>query len=474
MIFMKRLIPQPLSAEYKNGCCNDGEKITCFKKQYGSEEAYTLSVEKDGIKIEAQSPAGEFYAEKTLEQFKILYGDTLPCVTIEDKPYFSYRGFMLDSARHFISVAEIKKIVDTASRFKLNRFHWHLSDDQGFRIQLDGFPELTEKGSVRPGDTYRNLPKTDKPYGGFYTKDEIREIVAYCRERFIEVIPEIDVPGHVSAILYTYPQYHCGKKPVDIKTKEGIFEGIFCAGNEETYRFIFALLDEITELFPYEYFHLGGDEAPKKHWKACPDCQKKMKELGLTDENDLQVYFGNRIADYLKSKGKKVVMWNDILKGKGLSKDVTVQRWMDIKNLSAPETNSGRQTIASDFRPYYCDYPYEMFPLKNVYKFDPLAKKGLTDAGKKNVIGIESPIWLEFINTDERLEYLIFPRWFAVADTAWGYGRKTDYADFAESCEVFCRALKKEGCSAAPSKNRDPNVLKRLFGTAGFFIPKNG
>lgn len=469
---MKRIIPQPIEIKEKSGTCKKPDTITTVRADGLGDEAYFITSSEDGIVIGASSPAGEFYAKKTLEQLRLLYPNEFPCFEIKDAPFFDYRGFMLDSARHFIRVDEIKKIVEIASRFKFNRFHWHLSDDQGFRIQLDSFPELVSKGSIRPGDTYRNLPKTNAPYGGFYTKDEIRQIVAFCQERCIEVIPEIDMPGHVSAILYTYPQYHCEQKPVEIKTKEGIFEDIFCAGNEETYRFIYRLLDEITELFPFEYFHIGGDEAPKEHWKKCPDCQAKMKALGITDENDFQVYFGNTVAEYLRKKGKKAIMWNDILKGKGLDNDITVQRWMDLKNRSTPETNAGRATIASDFRPYYCDYPYEMYPLKDVYSFDPLGTKGLTEEGKKHVIGVESPVWLEFINTDERLEYLIFPRWFAVADTAWHGAPKGNYEDFRNSCSALCKELQKENIHPAPEKDWDMNAAKRLKGTAGFFLPK--
>lgn len=471
---MKRLIPMPTEIKEKTGICKKAENITVVRAEGLAEEAYIMTASPEGIVIGASGAAGEFYAKKTWEQLSLLYGKELPCFEIADKPFFGYRSFMLDSARHFISVDEIKKIADIASRFKFNRFHWHLSDDQGFRIQLDNFPELVVKGSTRPGDHYRNLPKNDTPHGGFYTKNEIREIVAYCRERHIEIVPEIDMPGHVSAILCTYPQYHCGKKPVEIKTKEGIFEDIFCAGNEDTYTFIYKLLDEITGLFPFEYFHIGGDEAPKTHWKTCPDCRAKMRELGLTDANDLQVYFGNRVARYLRSKGKKVIMWNDILKGKGLDDDIAVQRWMDIKNRSTPETNNGRMTIASDFRPYYCDYPYEMYPLKDVYSFDSLAVKGLTPGGRKNILGVESPVWLEFINTDERLEYLIFPRWFAVADTAWHGTPKGNYKDFRESCSLFCEALKKEKIHPAPETDWDMSTYKRIKGTAGFFLPKKG
>lgn len=469
---MKRIIPQPFFTEYTGGICGAPDSITIENTHMSVDGEYELAVNADGVAIKAQAENGVFYAKKTLEQLKLLYGGDIPCVNIKDMPRFAHRGFMLDCSRHFITVNEIKRLVDAASRFKFNRFHWHLSDDQGFRIQLDGFPELAEKGSVRPGDAYRNLPKTDKPCGGFYTKDEIRDIVAFCKERFIEVIPEIDMPGHVSAILHTYPEYHCEKKPVEIKTKEGIFEDIFCAGNEKTYNFIYSLLDEITELFPFEYFHLGGDEAPKAHWKSCPDCQAKMKSLGITDENDLQVFFGNRIAAYLNSKGKKAIMWNDILKGKGLDADITVQRWMDIKNRTVPEMNAGRKTVVSNFRPYYCDYPYEMYPLREVYGFDPLGARGLDMGGKAAVIGIESPVWLEFINTDERLEYLVFPRWFAVADTAWGGSRKGAYADFKKSCAEICAALNREGVNTAPEKDWDKNLIGRLAGTVGFFMPR--
>lgn len=471
---MVRLIPNPKKIKLSEGKCSHPDNIKFYSGDFENSEAYSIKITEKDICVRFSSSAGKFYSEKTLEQLCAFYPDGLPCLEIEDYPTFAHRGFMLDSARHFIPVDEIKKIADINSTLKFNRFHWHLSDDQGFRIELDTLRELTEKGSVRPGDSFRLLPKTTVPHSGYYTKEEIREVVDYCKERHIQIIPEIDMPGHVSAILHVYPQYHCGKVPVEIKTKEGIFPDIFCAGNPETYDFIYKLLDEVTELFPFEYFHIGGDEAPKTHWKKCPQCQSKMKELGIKTENDFQVYFGNTVARYLMSKNKKVIMWNDILKGNGLDKNVTVQRWMDIKNVTLPETNSGRDTVISDFKPYYADYPYEMFPLKSVYSFDPLGSKGLNQVGKKSILGIESPVWLEFIDTAEKLEYMIYPRWFAVADTAWCHNQKGNYSEFKKSCVTLCNSFYGDKINYAPAHSLDPSLFKRLCGTLKFFKKDKG
>lgn len=466
---MIRLIPQPNETTEKSGICEKAENINKINDSSIKEDGYILNIEPDGITVSASGEKGFFYAEQTLKQIKIQSGGTFPCLEIKDEPAFSYRGFMLDCARHMISVEEIKKMIDAAAMLKLNKFHWHLSDDQGFRIELDSFPELTKLGSVRKCDNFGSMCRSDKPYSGYFTKAQIKEIISYCAERYIDVIPEIDMPGHTSAILHVFPELSCCKEPVEVKTRQGIYKDNLCIGNPKTTEFIKTLLDELRELFPCEYFHIGGDEAPDDYRQNCPHCQKMIKEKKLKNSAELQCLFANEIKEYLKSKGKKAIVWNDILKGGKLDKDTTVQRWLDPKDMSFTAANSGNKIIVSDFRPYYFDYPYGMYPLKNVYNHNPSGSKKLSEAGIKNIIGTETPLWTEFVDSPERLEYLCLPRWFAFAENAWSEQSVKNYKEFKKVSTVLADYLNKNGYNCAPEKDTDMSVPKRLHDVIKFF-----
>lgn len=465
-----RLIPQPESIEIFSSVSNCRE-ITVFEKLSGfSSEEYELVIETDKITARAADDKGLFYAKVTLEQICML-NSQVPCLQIKDKPRYFHRGFMIDCARHIFSVDQLKKMIDIAASFKFNKFHWHLSDDQGFRIELESFPELTEKGSVRKCDSFINC-KSDKEYSGYYKKSEIKEIIDFCADRFIDVIPEFDMPGHQSALLHVFPEYTCSGKSVEVKTKQGIFKDIICAGNPDAHNCIEKILDELTELFPYDTIHIGGDEVPKANWKTCPKCREIILKNGFNNENELQCWFINKMSDYLKNKGKKCIVWNDCLKGKGLSDEITVQHWQGSPEKTAEAANNGQKIIMSPFAGYYVDYPYGMHPLKLTYKFEPEEFTSLDNIGKNNIAGVESPIWTEHINNGDRLEYMCFPRWFAVAETGWTARTNKDYKAFYEVCKKISYIYRNKGVNVASEKEWNPIAPVRLFQTAAFFMPK--
>lgn len=471
---MKKInvVPRPNSVTYTGGVVCE----TAFKNVFEytvsdpklGEEGYCLKVEPSSITLTANTEQGLFYARKTLEQ--LMSADTIPCVTVEDKPRFSYRGFMLDSARHMQTVDDIKKIIDVAALLKFNVFHWHLCDDQGYRIESEKFPELNVKGSWREGDDFGNR-HVKEPYGGFYTKDEIRDIVAYCAERFIEVIPEIDLPGHTTALISTYPHLSCRNEQIKVKTKQGIFEDILCAGKDETLKFVYELLGEIIELFPSEKFHIGGDEAPKIRWKECPECQAKIRELGLENEEELQGWFTSKIIEFLAEKGKKAIVWNESLAGGNLPEGTAVQMWMDPKKNCITWANRGNAIINSDFYHYYCDYPYYMTPLKKTYSFLPVPK-GVAPIMERFVLGVECPMWTEYVYNFEWLCHMAFPRFAAVAERGWTKERLCDCGDFENRFKNIIPLLKEKGVCPAPESEWNYNPAKRLKGTLEFFADK--
>lgn len=466
-----KLVPQPYKITKLTGFSSHREIDLFENAPEFSEEEYELFISADRITARASCDKGFYYAKKTMKQINLLY-DKIPCVLIHDKPRFSYRGIMIDCARHMFSIPELKKMISVASDFKFNKLHWHLSDDQGFRLEIESFPELTEKGSVRKRDEFINC-KSDKEYSGYYTKKQIKEIIDFCKDNFIDVIPEFDMPGHQSALLHVFPEFTCTGGDVEVKTKQGIFKDIICAGNDEARTVLEKILDEICELFPYEYIHIGGDEVPKTNWKTCEKCQKIMAENSLSDENALQCFFINKMAEYLENKGKKCIVWNDCLKGEGLSKTLTVQQWQGTAKKTALAANGGQKIIMSHFGAYYVDYPYGMHPLSAAYSFEPRNFRGLNSDGKKNIIGVESPIWTEHINNEDRLEYMCFPRWFAVAETAWSEKQNKSFNDFYSVCGRLCEIYRKEGVNCAPeSEWKKKSPLKRLTETIGFFLPK--
>ncbi len=443
--------------------------FTVKSKELFHKESYRIIVDQKGVTLEGCDDAGLYYARLTLSQLMLNYRGKLPFMYIYDEPEFSFRGFMIDSCRHFFTISEIKKIIDAAAFFKFNKFHFHLSDDQGFRMEIESYPLLTTVGSVRKGSDFHG-EKDTKPYGGYYTKSELRELVDYCRERFIEIIPEFDFPGHTSSVLSAYPNLSCKGEPVESKITRGIFPDILCAGNPESMELVFSVLDEICQVFPSEYIHIGGDEAPKTRWNNCEKCKGELRRLGLLNMEQLQTHITNTAAEYLKKKGRKAICWNEAIAGGNAQRDnLTVARWMDKGESSVQWANGGNPWICESFTPYYADYPYGMHPLKSVFNYNPRKIKGLNSLGANSLAGIETPIWTEHILTFEKMAYMCFPRWLAVAETAWNGAQKEKYGTFLKNAEFFCNHLLSMGIKSAPRKDWDVLPHKRLGQAVGFF-----
>lgn len=425
-------------------------------KNYGDEE-YSVIINSEGIEVISKGEKGKFYALKTLDQLKNM-GKVPHCI-IKDEPAFSYRGFMIDSARHMQTVDEIKTYIEAAARYKFNIFHWHLCDDQGWRIESEKYPLLNEKGSWRDchGFGSDNMEK----YGGYYTKDEIRDVIKFCEERFIEVIPEIDMPGHTTAIVSTFPELSCRGVQIPLETTGGIFKNILCAGKDEVFDFCFAILDEVIELFPCKYIHIGGDEAPKARWCNCEKCQQRIKDENLNNVEELQGYFANRIIAHLKAKGKEVLAWNESLNSGILDKDTIICDWMDRAHKSEVYANEGGRIIIEDFYHYYLDFPYGMTPLKKTYTYEPYLKK-LTQTGKTRVLGVEAPIWTEYIEDFGKMCYMCFPRLVAVAERGWVNPAEADYADFRIRMRNDIPYLKEMGIVPASESEWDPPFSVRF------------
>ena len=460
---MERLniVPKPNIIEFLDGeiLIEPSKAVFSVDESLGKEE-YILTADTNGLTVTGGSEQALFYGKQTLRQMRGI----CPCVKITDKPALEYRSFMLDCVRHMFSVDEIKKIVDAAASLKMNRFHWHLTDDQGFRAWIGRRPGAAIDGSVRKCSQFGSLEE-DGEYGGYYTTKQMKEIVDYCAERFITVIPEFDVPGHCSAILHAYPDIGCTGNPVDVKTYQGIFEDILCAGKDKTFEIVFDIIEELLEIFPSEYIHIGGDEAPKKRWKECPDCQSRMKQVGLKNEEELQGWFTNEIVDFLKSKGRKAIVWNESLKSGLISNDTVVQMWMDPKKDSVKFANNGGKIIVSDFFHYYCDYPYAMTPLNKTYNYKAIVK-GIKSP--ENICGVEVPIWTEYINNFEHLSYMFFPRFAAVAETGWTNEENKNAADFCRRFRCYSSILSQIGITAAAPHEWNPSPVARATGTLSF------
>ncbi len=419
-------------------------------------EGYSLTVNENGIILKGMPP-GLFYAVQTL--FQLMPPEIyalqptmdidwrIPAVKINDKPRFKWRGMHLDAARHFFSVSFIKKYLDYIAMHKMNHFHWHLTDDQGWRIEIKKYPELTRIGAWRKGTTIAELNKPDvldgKRYGGFYTQDEIREVVKYAQQRFITVIPEIEMPGHSQAALAAYPQLSCSGGPFEVKTNWGINEDLYCAGNDSVFTFLQNVLSEVMELFPSEYIHIGGDEAPKIRWKACPKCQARIKNEHLKNEEELQSYFINRVAEFVNSRGRKVIGWDEILQ-EGLTSDAAIMSWRgDAGGIQA--ANKGHYAVMSPaaycyFDLYQDDPQYEpramegMVTLEKTYSYNVLPPS-IPEDKQKFILGVQGNLWTEFIKTPRQAEYMLFPRMCALAKAAWSAKEKRDLQGFLSRLE---------------------------------------
>ena len=465
---MIQIIPAPKKTTFfQREYIYNGETVRTSLDILLGEEEYILEVTaEDGISIIGGSEKAVFYGECTLEQILKQSRNKIRAMKLEDEPEFGYRSFMIDCSRHFFTMDELKAVVDTMARLKFNKFHWHLTDDQGFRMQIDALPKLHKEGSVRLGSHFGKVHLNSK-YEGYYTKEQMREMVAFCAERFIDIVPELDLPGHATAMIHAYPEMSCRGRKVPVETKQGIFKNILCAGSEKTYEYLYKIIDEMCEIFPGEYFHIGGDEVPKEYWSHCSACKSMMRENGLENYEQLQALMMNRIAEYLEAKGKRVICWNDALKGDNLKNTFIAQRWMDRKNHTLHWANDGRKVIMGDFFHTYFDYPYEMTPLKKVYNYSPYLS-GMDVRGRESVIGTECCVWTEHISTNASLEYMLFPRACASAQTGWGYGRE-DYSYFLGGVEALKPLFKRNRIHFAPQKDWNPLPLKRATGTLRFF-----
>ncbi|MDX9928710.1 MAG: beta-N-acetylhexosaminidase [Bacteroidales bacterium] len=416
-------------------------------------EGYMMTIRKSGIRITAETGAGLFYAVQTIRQLLPPEIEsplpvpgirlTVPACEITDNPRFLYRGMHLDVCRHMFPMEYIKRYIDMLALHKMNVFHWHLTDDQGWRIEINKYPRLTEVGGFRKetlkGHGGRRPFEFDgKPYGGFYTREEVREVVEYARQRFITVIPEIEMPGHAVAALAAYPELSCTGGPFEVETRWGVFDDVFCAGKEETFTFLQDVLDEVIELFPSEYIHIGGDECPKTRWKVCSDCQKRISDEGLADEHELQSYFIRRIENYLLTKGKRIIGWDEILEG-GLAPQATVMSWRGTSGGIAA-ARQGHDVIMTPNPYLYIDHyqtepagePLAIggySPLEWVYSYEPVPE-ALNEQEQKHILGLQGNLWSEYLKTPEHMEYMAYPRMFAVAETGWTPAEGKNFEEF--------------------------------------------
>lgn len=446
------LIPRPASVVFLDGTAAESAVIQRISPELG-EEAYELQVTREGIFLSAGSETGLVWGRNTLSQLRRQFPGELPCLTISDQPAYPFRSFHIDSARHFFPIGEMKKMIDAASYFKLNRFHWHISDDQGWRIACNAFPKLHEIGAYRNGDHFGTY-RSDEKEGGYYTRAEVKELVDYCHEKGIQVVPEIDIPGHVTAILKAYPHLSCREAEVEVCTRAAITTEILCAGKEEVYEFLETLLLDMMELFPDPWFHIGGDEAPKTRWEECPHCRRKMEQQGLTSHRQLQGYMSSRIVAFLRSHGRRALMWNDGAYGGGIDPDVVLQVWFpDRDGALEAHTAQGGQVILSPVEVCYCDYPYGEHPMKGIHQLD-MHPDYLPE---NSVIGGETLTWTEFIRSPERLQELAYPRYTALAEAVWSGANRGTYEDFRARLKAVFPVFEEMGIHATPAQGWDPD-----------------
>lgn len=462
------IIPKPVSVKYGEGVYQfkGSPSVTKRNAEFDpaiAKEAYRLIISNDNITLEAASPAGMFNGEQTLRQLLLTdftasqhKGDSLilPCAEITDYPRFPWRGFMLDCARYFYSVPFIKRIIDVISLHHINRFHWHLTDDQGWRLPVEQYPLLTEIGSRRLNNRLRG-----KNYsGGFYTEDEIHEVVDYAASRHIEVIPEVDLPGHASAILASYPGLGCTGGPYRVEDRFGIFDDVLCAGNDQIFDLISAVFDTLTKLFPSKWVHIGGDEVLFNRWEECPKCQGRLKELGLEKTPKLQSWITYKLVQMLEQRGKIAIGWDEILddceKFK-LPKESVVMSWQGNEGGIHASSLGHNVIMAPNTNGCYLDYrhldekeePGQWFGTSTVfqgYSMDPVTPE-MSSENSKFILGGQCNLWSELIYAGKIAEYMIFPRLCAIAEAVWTPRENKDFEDFSRRLTVHQKRLDKLG-----------------------------
>ena len=448
---------------------SDGNYIMIAQPDFeaGWLENYDLTMNQNQIVFIAEGNAGLFYGLETLIQLMPLEKTKeikISCAEIKDSPRYTWRGMHLDCSRHFFSKEEVKKYIDYLAMYKFNVFHWHLVDDQGWRIEINKYPLLTKMGSLRK-ETIIGKPAWDKDgkpskddkydgtlYGGFYTQNDIKEIVAYAQVRHITVVPEIEMPGHSLAALAAYPQYSCTGGPFETYTKWGVSDDVYCAGNDSTFLFLQNILAEVCDLFPGKYIHIGGDECLKERWKACAKCQKRIVDEKLKDENELQSYFITRIEKYLNSKGKQIIGWDEILDG-GLAPNAAVMSWRGITGGIAAAKQK-HNVVMTPGKPCYFDH-YQakdktkeplaiggFNPLDSVYGYNP-TPKGLTEEESKYIMGAQGNVWTEYITDFSKVENMSMPRMAALSEALWTPVDKKNYKNFVSRLKLHSKTLDK-------------------------------
>ena len=431
-------------------------------------EGYTLDITKHGVTIKGGSAQGVFYGLQSLRQviFHAKGGKSVKvdCMSVNDKPHFGYRGGMLDVCRHIFSVEEVKTFIDMLAMHKMNRFHWHLTEDQGWRIEIKKYPKLVEIGSKRK-ETIMGHNRTSKiydgtPHGGYYTQEEIKDIVKYAAERYIEIIPEIDMPGHMVAALASYPELGCRDEKFEVRTRWGISKDVLCAGKESTFEFIEGVLEEVVSLFPSQYIHYGGDECPRHRWKECPLCQKRIQEEGLKDEHELQSYFMHRVEKFLAKHNRKVIGWDEIIYG-GINKSATIMLWNDKNREKA--VSLGNDVILTP--KYYCymDYYQTNRPLSNkeglmihekriltirkAYSLNPYEYLQPSEYGR--IKGVQANLWTEYVPNFQEVQLNLLPRMAAIAEVGWTIGER-NFDEFTVRMHHLRKLYDKNGIIYAP------------------------
>ena len=424
-------------------------------------EAYGIHVEPDRIVIDYGDGAGAFYALQTIFQLlpEEIFADSrqrgvkweIPCLAMEDAPRFKYRGMHLDVCLHYFDVDFLKKYIDIMALHKVNCFHWHLTEDQGWRLEIKKYPLLTEKGQWRKETVVGSLNSgvyDGTPYGGYYSQEQVRDLVQYAAERYVTIIPEIELPGHALAAIACYPELSCGLEDhYETATKWGVFKQVYCP-KETTFEFLEDVFDEVFELFPSEVVHIGGDECPKASWKACPHCQALIRKLGLKDEYELQSWFVTRMEKYINSKGREIIGWDEILQG-GLAPNAKVMSWLGEEG-GIQAARQHHEVVMAPHQKYYLDYwqadpdsePLAMggpTTLKTMYEYEPVPEV-LTPEEARYIIGVEGCVWTEYMDSPERVEYMAWPRMCAIAETGWTQTGK-DWDGFTRRLETHLGRL---------------------------------